>query len=55
MYGSSLLVLLLAGFTLSAAAERLEIVDLPMGFFPEGITIGRDWNAYVGSLAGEFI
>lgn len=44
-------MLMLAG---SASAEdRLEVIDLPVGFAPEGITIGRPWEAYVGSLVGE--
>lgn len=41
----------LAGVTY--AVDRPEVIDLPVGFRPEGITKGRDWTAYVGSLAGE--
>eukprot|EP00904_Undaria_pinnatifida_P006177 jgi/Undpi1/268/HiC_scaffold_1.g00264.m1 len=33
------------------ATSRLDVIDLPMGFFPEGIARGgEDWTAYVGSL-----
>lgn len=42
---------LLAGVVF--AVDRPEVIDLPMGFRPEGITKGRDWTAFVGSLAGE--
>ncbi|CAN0371531.1 unnamed protein product [Pylaiella littoralis] len=33
------------------ASARLDVIDLPLGFFPEGITNGEEWTAYVGSLA----
>eukprot|EP00903_Cladosiphon_okamuranus_P016257 g14994.t1 len=33
------------------ASSRLDVIDLPVGFFPEGITNGDEWIAYVGSLA----
>lgn len=36
-----------------SAAERLEIIDLPVGFGPEGITFGPHWTAYVSSRFGE--
>lgn len=35
----------------SAASSRLDIIDLPTGFFPEGITLAEEWTVYVGSLA----
>jgi len=39
---------------LEAVRSRLDVIDLPIGFFPEGITRGdNDWTAYVGSLAGD--
>lgn len=33
--------------------SRPDVIELPVGFFPEGITLGKKWTAYVGSLAGE--
>lgn len=37
-----------------AVRSRLDVIDLPIGFFPEGITRGDDeWTAYVGSLEGD--
>lgn len=35
------------------ASARLDVIDLPLGFFPEGITNGEEWTAYVGSLASK--
>eukprot|EP00904_Undaria_pinnatifida_P000569 jgi/Undpi1/10512/HiC_scaffold_29.g12962.m1 len=35
----------------SAASSRLDIIDLPTGFFPEGITLAEEWTVYVGSFA----
>lgn len=40
--------------TVASASSRLDVIDLPMGFFPEGITSGGGWTAFVGSLVGEF-
>ena len=37
----------------AAASSRLDVIDLPVGFVPEGITNGDEWIAYVGSLVGE--
>ncbi|CAN0019062.1 unnamed protein product [Ectocarpus sp. 6 AP-2014] len=34
----------------SEASSRLDVIDLPTGFFPEGITNGEGWTAFVGSL-----
>lgn len=39
--------------TISAASSRLDVIDLPTGFFPEGIALGEEWTVYVGSLGGE--
>lgn len=36
----------------ASAADRLEVIELPVGFQPESITFERDWTAFVGSLAG---
>lgn len=33
-----------------AASSRLDIIDLPLGFFPEGITLAEEWTVYVGSF-----
>lgn len=37
----------------AAKSSRLDVVDLPVGFFPEGIALAREWTFYVGSLLGE--
>lgn len=36
--------------TAVAATSRLDIIDLPTGFFPEGITLAEEWTVYVGSF-----
>ncbi|CAB1101468.1 unnamed protein product [Ectocarpus sp. CCAP 1310/34] len=33
----------------SEGSLRLDVIDLPTGFFPEGITNGEGWTAFVGS------
>ncbi|CBN74873.1 superoxide dismutase [Ectocarpus siliculosus] len=45
-------VLLAASWAIiaSEASSRLDVIDLPTGFFPEGITNGEGWTAFVGSL-----
>lgn len=43
----------LLNFGCAAASSRLDVIDLPLGFSPEGITNGDEWTAYVGSLIGE--
>lgn len=48
--GLALLASLVIG---PAASARLDVVDLPMGWKPEGITNGKGWTAYVGSLVGK--
>lgn len=49
------LIVSLALIGLEAATSRVDVIDLPMGFFPEGITRGgEDWTAYVGSLNGKY-
>lgn len=35
----------------TAASSRLDIIDLPVGFFPEGIALAEDWTVYVGSYS----
>lgn len=35
------------------ASSRLDVIGLPLGFYPEGITNGEGWTAYVGSLVGK--
>ena len=48
------LVACLVFVALEAVKSRLDVINLPVGFFPEGITRGDDeWTAYVGSLAGD--
>lgn len=32
---------------------KLDVIDLPMGFYPEGIALGENSTAFVGSLAGD--
>lgn len=32
------------------ASSRLDIIDLPTGFGPEGITLAEEWTVYVGSF-----
>lgn len=36
--------------TAVAATSRLDIIDLPTGFFPEGMTLAEKWTVYVGSF-----
>lgn len=36
----------------SEASSGLDVVDLPVGFMPEGITRGEDWTVYVGHRLG---
>lgn len=38
-----------------ASSYKPDIISLPTGFFPEGIDIGEDWTAYVGSVGGECV
>ncbi|CAM9340050.1 unnamed protein product [Ectocarpus sp. 6 AP-2014] len=35
---------------IASASSKLDVIDLPRGFFPEGITNGEGWTAFVGSL-----
>lgn len=37
----------------TAKSSRLDVIDLPVGFFPEGIALAEEWTVYVGSLLGE--
>lgn len=34
----------------AAASSRLDIIDLPVGFSPEGIALADEWTVYVGSI-----
>ncbi|CAM9436774.1 unnamed protein product [Laminaria digitata] len=36
--------------TVVAASQRPDVIDLPIGFFPEGITLAEEWTVYVGSF-----
>ena len=47
-----LFFLLLTAIAIGVAAgsSRLDAIDLPKGFFPEGITLAEGWEVYVGSL-----
>ena len=55
--GTSGLLLLASAalsFVFSAdASSRLDVIDLPVGFRPEGITGGEEWDAFVGSTISE--
>ena len=39
--------------TVVTACSRLDIIDLPAGFFPEGITLAEEWTVYVGSFGSK--
>lgn len=47
---SGLLSASLMTIGLKNTSARLDVIDLPLGFWPEGITNGEGWTAYVGSL-----
>lgn len=52
----TLTLIMSLGFWTSATAQSFpEIIPLPDGFQPEGITLGNGHTAYVGSLAGGSI
>lgn len=36
----------------SEASSGMDVVDLPTGFMPEGITRGEGWTVYVGNRIG---
>lgn len=36
-----------------SSSSKPDVIQLPVGFFPEGITIAKKSTAYVGSLVGE--
>lgn len=50
---SALPLALVQAITVVVAGKKLDVIDLPIGFLPEGITLGREWTAYVGSFFGE--
>lgn len=35
------------------AGKRLDLIDLPVGFQPEGVTLGHAQTVYVTSFTGE--
>lgn len=37
-------------FGVAAASSRLDVIDLPLGFGPEGIALAKEWTIYVSSL-----
>lgn len=37
----------------SEAVTGLDVINLPDGFVPGGITSGGGWKVYVGSIAGD--
>lgn len=46
-------VAVIAGSAFSGMADassRLDVIDLPVGFFPEGIALAEEWTVYVGSF-----
>lgn len=38
----------------AAFASRLDVIELPEGFQPEGIVFAEDWTAYVSSIGSEY-
>lgn len=36
----------------AAKSSRLDVINLPVGFMPEGIALAEAWTVYVGSLQG---
>lgn len=34
----------------TAASSRLDVIDLPVGFSPEGIALAEEWTVYVSSV-----
>ena len=44
------LTILTTAVTVVVGSSRLDVIDLPVGFFPEGIALGEGWTVYVGSL-----
>ena len=50
--GTLVVTLWVAGHA-SAASSRLDVIELPVGFNPEGIMLGDGWTVYVGSQNGE--
>lgn len=32
--------------------RRLDVIDLPIGYFPEGIALAEEWTVFVGSFIG---
>ena len=39
--------------TIVTASSRQDIIDLPTGFFPEGIALAEGWTVYVGSFGSK--
>ena len=40
-------------FGVAAVTSKPDVIDLPTGFFPGGITLGEGWTVYVGSNSGD--
>lgn len=51
---ATLAAILAIGYFPAAAfkSSRLDVIELPVGFQPEGITLAREWTAYVGNFDG---
>lgn len=50
LQGAFTAMLAVATAAVVGASSRLDIIDLPTGFFPEGITLAEEWTVYVGSF-----
>ena len=37
----------------ASKSSRLDFIELPVGFMPEGIALAEEWTVFVGSLLGE--
>ena len=45
-----LLLTAIIAIGVAAGSSRLDAIDLPKGFFPDGIALAEGWEVYVGSL-----
>lgn len=39
----------------SATVYKPDVIQLPTGFFPQGMAIGEDWDVYIGSVGGKYV
>lgn len=46
-------VVLAALLGVAFGSGDLDVINLPLGFQPEGIAFGRGWTGYVGSISGK--